>query len=41
MGQLRIEVAVMIPGGVDDVHHPHPSLDHPPGQQAIAREGAE
>src|SRR5690606_27714301 len=40
VGELGVEVAVVIPGGVDDVHEAHAALDHAPGLQAVARKDA-
>ena len=37
--ELRIEAAVMIPRGVDDVHEAHAALDHASRIQTVAREG--
>ena len=40
-GQLDVEIRVMVPRGVNDVHEPHAALDHPPRQQAVGGERAE
>ncbi len=38
MEEVEVQFAVLIPRGVYDIDKPHASLDHPPRQQAVARE---
>src|SRR5438067_89083 len=36
--EIRIEVVVMVPRGMVDVHKTHSALYHAPGQQTVPRE---
>src|SRR5579872_6590372 len=39
--ELFVEIAVVIPGGVNDVDEAHAALDQPPSQEAVSRKGLE
>ena len=41
VGQLGVEVAVMVPGSVIEVDEAHAALDKPPSQQTVGGEGLE
>ena len=40
-GQLGVEVAVVVPRGVEEVDEAHAALDQPAGEQAVGGERAE